>query len=270
MAGKDLVLNSETALGKEPSENIDIALRKAIADLQAGFFDLDTGRINYAAIRGTSQFDNYVRMAGFLKKYDLKSLRDRQRRLAFWINLYNTMVVHGVVELGIKQSVREKRGFFNHAKYDIGGYVFSLNDIEHGILRENRRIPYRLWRSFLREDPRCDFIVSPMDKRIHFTLVCGSQSCPPIGFYSAEDIETQLDLAAQSFINSEEVSLISERKILRISRIFKWYRTDFGRHEDLIAFLIRYLDSGEKKNFLKDNASQIRIRYNRYDWSLNH
>jgi len=270
MAGKELILNSETNLGKEPDENIDVALRRAIVELQAGFFDLDTGRINYAAMRGTPQFNNYARMAGFLRKYDLRSMGDRRQHLAFWINLYNTMVVHGVVALGIKQSVLEKRGFFDRVKYDIGGYFFSLNDIEHGILRGNRRIPYRPWRAFAREDPRCDFVVSPMDVRIHFTLVCGSQSCPPIGFYSANNIERQLDLAAQSFINSRGVQVIPEKRLLKISQIFKWYRADFGNRDDLTGFLIRYLDDGENKEFLKRNSARIRIRYIPYDWSLNH
>ena len=269
MTTKDLVLNSETAVGQEPSESLDIALRKAISDLQADFFDLDKGRINYTGMHGTPQFNSYVRMAGFLKKFDLKSLRGRRQCLAFWINLYNTMVAHGVVALGIKQSVNERRGFFNIVKYDIGGYLFSLNDIEHGILRDNARIPFRLWRAFSRDDPRNDFIVSPLDVRIHFTLVCGSQSCPPIGFYSAEEIETQLDLAAQSFINSQEVILIPEKRLLQISRVFKWYRADFGSRDHLLEFLIRYLDAGDKKEFLKSNKNQIRIRYNPYDWSLN-
>jgi hypothetical protein len=270
MTGKDLVLNSDVPVGKEPTESLDIALRKAIADLQAGFFDLDKGRINYSAMRGTQEFDSYVKLAGFLKMYDLRSLQHRGQRFAFWINLYNTMVIHGVVALGIKESVNEKRGFFKLVKYDIGGYLFSLNDIEHGVLRENRRIPHRLWSAFSRDDPRRDFIVSPMDVRIHFTLVCGSQSCPPIGFYSADQIETQLDLAARSFINSREVEVNSGRGILKISRIFKWYRADFGGRDDLIRFLIQYLDAGEARDYLETNQNQIRIQYTPYDWSLNH
>lgn len=270
MADKHVILNSETASGAEPKKKIDIALRMAIADLQAGFFDFDTGKINYSAIRGTPQFNCYVRMASLLKKFDLKTLQDRGQRLAFWINLYNTMVVHGVVAWGIKDSVKEKRGFFDLVKYDIGGYLFSLNDIEHGILRENARIPYRPWRAFSRDDPRHDFTVSPMDVRLHFTLVCGSQSCPPIGFYTADEIETQLDLAAQSFINSKEVEITPDTGIVKISRIFKWYRPDFGNRNDLVGFLIRYLDSEDKKNFLKSHSNRIRIRYNPYDWSLNH
>jgi len=270
MASRDFILNSEAPSGSEPSERIDIALRKGIGDLQAAFFDLEKGRIRYNAMRGTPQFNRYVRLAGFLKKYDLRSLEDRNQRLAFWINLYNIMVVHGVVELRIKDSVKDKRGFFTRVRYDIGGYLFSLNDIEHGILRENRRTPYRPWRAFSSNDPRCEFIVSPMDARIHFTLVCGSQSCPPIGFYSADEIDTQLELAAQSFINSKEVEIVPQENVLRISQIFKWYRADFGTQGDLMEFLIRYLDDGEKKEFLRNNSTRVRIRYNLYDWSLNH
>ncbi|NIQ39648.1 MAG: DUF547 domain-containing protein [Proteobacteria bacterium] len=270
MAAKVMILNSETDSGREPTEEIHIALRKAIADLQADFFDLEAGKINYDAMRGTKQFNNYVRLAGFLKKYDLKSLTDREQRLAFWINLYNTMVIHGIVSLGIKESVKEKRGFFDRVTYDIAGYLFSLNDIEHGILRGNKRIPHRLWRAFGRSDPRCHFIISPMDVRIHFALVCGSQSCPPIGFYNANDIESQLELATQTFVNSKEVEIILEERVLRISQIFKWYGGDFGGRDNLIGFIIRYLDYGEKKGYLRKNISQVRIQYKNYDWSLNH
>jgi hypothetical protein len=64
LVSKDLILNGETALGKEPDKTIDIALRKAIAGVQTGFFDLDTGRMDSTAMRGTSEFKKTVRMAG--------------------------------------------------------------------------------------------------------------------------------------------------------------------------------------------------------------
>lgn len=270
MTTRELVLNSETATGQEPREDIDVALRKAMADLQAGFFDLERGTINYAAMQGTPQFDAYVRMAGFLKKFDPKRLGPRGQRLAFWINLYNTMVVHGVVALGIRESVKEKSRFFDLVTYDIGGYLFSLNDIEHGILRGNKRVPHRLWRAFGRDDPRNEFVVSPADPRVHFALVCGSQSCPPIAFYSSDAIEAQLDLAAKSFVNSGEVELVPEKRCLEVSRIFKWYRADFGSRDDVVKLIVGYLDEGPKKDFLMANARRIRIRYRPYDWSLNH
>ena len=41
--------------------------------------------------------------------------------------------------------------------------------------------------------------VQPMDKRIHFALVCGAKSCPPIRVYTAEDLDEGLDAAASAF-----------------------------------------------------------------------
>ncbi len=35
--------------------------------------------------------------------------------------------------------------------------------------------------------------VQPMDKRIHFALVCGAKSCPPIRVYTPEELDEGLD-----------------------------------------------------------------------------
>lgn len=41
--------------------------------------------------------------------------------------------------------------------------------------------------------------VQPMDKRIHFALVCGAKSCPPIRVYTPDELEEGLDAAAAAF-----------------------------------------------------------------------
>ena len=73
-----------------------------------------------------------------------------------------------------------------------------------------------------------------------------------------------------SFINSPQVKVLPEERSVLISRIFKWYRSDFmegGR--DLIDILFEYLDESEKKAFLKEKNYRIRIKYQPYDWNLN-
>jgi hypothetical protein len=109
-----------------------------------------------------------------------------------------------------------------------------------------------------------------LDPRIHFALVCGARSCPPIGFYESDQIEFQLQLAAASFINSPQVRIESEERTVSISMIFKWYKSDFGGSRSaLIDTLLQFLDEGEKKDFLRKNRDGIRIRYQPYDWNLN-
>ncbi len=249
---------------------IDITLTLAMADLKARFIDTEKAVVHYRAIRGSEEFERYKDLTRGLRSFDLRTLQERKQKLAFWINIYNTAVIHGVIELGLKMSVKEFRGFFNRVMYEIGGFRFSLNEMEHGILRGNRRHPYGLLKPFRRKDPRLEFIVFPLDPRIHFALVCGARSCPPIGFYEAEGIDFQLQLASESFINSPQVKILPQEETVFISKIFKWYKTDFGGSDSaLIDFLLNLLDEGEKKTFLQQHRDKVRIRYQPYDWNLN-
>jgi len=42
-------------------------------------------------------------------------------------------------------------------------------------------------------------VVEPLDPRIHFALVCGAKSCPPIRVYTPASLEAGLEAAAQAF-----------------------------------------------------------------------
>jgi hypothetical protein len=265
-----IVLNSGDPSEISLDQSIDIALTLATADLKARFIDPEKGVVRYRAIRSSEAFEQYKDLTKGLRLFDLRSLRERNRRLAFWINIYNSAVIHGVIELGIEKSVKEVSGFFDRVTYEIGGFHFSLNEMEHGILRGNRRHPYRFLKPFRKKDPRMEVTVTPLDPRIHFALVCGARSCPPIGFYEADQIDFQLQLAAESFINSPQVKIFPEEGAIFISRIFKWYKIDFGGSDGAsIDFLLKLLDEGEKKTFLQQNRDKIRVRYQPYDWNLN-
>jgi len=265
-----VILNAGKSSGATLDQPLDVALTVAMAELKAQFMDIDKGIVHYRAVRGSGAFENYKNLAAGLKSFDLRPLKNREQRLAFWINIYNTTVIHGVIELGLGQSVREFPRFFDRVAYEIGGHRFSLNEMEHGILRGNRRPPYKLLKPFRKGDPRLEFAASPMDPRIHFALVCGARSCPPIGFYEADQIDFQLQLAAASFINNPQVKIEPEDRTVSISMIFKWYKSDFGGSRNaVIDTLLQFLDEGEKKEFLRKNRNGIRIRYQPYDWNLN-
>jgi hypothetical protein len=75
--------------------------------------------------------------------------------------------------------VRPQRIFFyNHTCYNLGGYNYCLNDIEHGLLRGNKKPRNTYTRMFTPSDPRLKAAVLVWDPRIHFALVRGSRSCP--------------------------------------------------------------------------------------------
>ena len=107
--------------------------------------------------------------------FDLGSLDSQtdsqDARLAFWINLYNALVVHSVLESGVEDSVREQEGFFDRYAYRVGGLTFTPNDIEHGVLRGAKFEP---------GDARAAHVAPRLDPRLHFALNCASAGCPPI------------------------------------------------------------------------------------------
>ena len=87
----------------------------------------------------------------------------------------------------------------------IGGFLYSLNDIENGILRSNRQSMGTLYRKpFKAGDPRLKISLAHVDPRIHFALNCGAKSCPPIKTFSGDQVQDQLQVATSSFL---EVSI---------------------------------------------------------------
>ncbi|MBI1921980.1 MAG: DUF547 domain-containing protein [Geobacter sp.] len=267
--GGTIILNSGPFPETKPEMEIAAHLRSDINRLKGEFYDLERGRVDYGAMRGSDAYRQYAECSRFLREYDLSRLGSREERLAFWVNLYNTLVIHGIIELGIRETVKEAPRFFRRIGYEIGGMVFTPDEIEHGILRGNRRPFLKLFRPFSGSDPRLAHIITPPDPRIHFTLVCGSSSCPPINFYTPERIEQQLDIAAAGFINGPEVEILPERNLLQLSPIFRWYNPDFGGHRGIVETLLRYLDQGNGKDFLIANGTTARIEWKYYDWHLN-
>lgn len=254
-----------------PSGDRDIsrALKEKINALKGDFFDVKKGGVDYGALKRSEAFEEYKATAGLLCAFPLDSLQTREAKLAFWINLYNALVVHGIAELNVEKSVKEVPSFFGRVCYEIGGAVFSLDDMEHGILRGNKRRYLLSGRPFSSKDPRRRFMLEAVDPRIHFALVCGSKSCPPIGVYEEQQIDQQLDWVSTAFINSEEVLIDRGNGRLRVSKIFKWYQGDFGGKRGLLQFLGRYRNDPEDRIYLENRASRIHISYHPYDWSLN-
>ena len=267
---KRRILNQAHVVTSAPTEDLASKLMVAIGGLKETFYDMNRGLVDYKAMKNSAEYRAYMELAAHLQAFDLKSLVTREEKLAFWINLYNTIVVQGIVELELASSVREVTNFFTHICYKIGDYAFSPDEIEHGILRSNARPPYRVFSVFRRNDPRRQFALNTSDPRIHFALVCGSRSCAPIRFYQANVIDEQLDTATRSFINSSEVVILPEKNKILLSQIFNWYIKDLGKRKDLFKFLLRYLNPDDKAKYLVEHMDTIEVEYLFYDWNLNH
>lgn len=161
-----------------------------------------------------------------LSAFNPKSLTADDEKKAFWINLYNGLTNLQIVTHQLKESVWELLDFFTGRRFMVGDFSMSLDDIEHGILRKNGPRRNGKPRQFEEENPRQELMVDQFDPHIHFALNCGSVSCPPIVFYTAENIELELAQAEENFV-SQEFLVDHENKTITCSAIFVWYRVDF-------------------------------------------
>ena len=265
----DLVLNSGDKTCEVSSGELAGALMRSIKALRDAFYDTSRGLVDYHRLRKSDEYERYRSLTSGLRDFDLQRLVGRRHKLAFWVNLYNTIVVDGIVSLAIKRSIRESPDFFGRLKYAIGGHLFSADDIEHGILRGNARPWFHVLRQFGPRDPRKAWILQPLDPRIHFALVCGSRSCAPIEYYDAATIYDQLEAAARSFVNSSEAVVLPEKGKVLLSEIFHWYEADFGGKRGVLDFLYDYLVDEGARQFIRDKAETLRFEYIYYDWNLN-
>ena len=267
---KKILLNDGEPREVVSPQEMAARLKGAMSSLKAAFFDPETGRIAYERMAQSEIYQDYLQLSYNLQALELEKLARREEKIAFWINLYNVIVIHGVIALGIRDSVKEVRNFFRRVYYQIGPFRFNPDDMEHGMLRGNRRPPYSLFRRFGARDPRLPFIVSPPDPRLHFTLVCGASSCPFIDVYTPENLEWELDTAARSFINSSSVALDRGQQSLSLSSIFKWYAPDFGADQgQRLRFVAGFLDKAEDRAFIEEHAGNLKVSYQPYDWRLN-
>lgn len=264
-----LLLNAGEVPATRPRIDVAAELQLRISRLKRDFYDLDRGRVDYQALRHSQGFADYCACCRLLQEYDLLQLETPQAKTAFWINLYNSLIIHGVIALDVSQTVKEVHDFFGRIQYRIGIGDYSADDIEHGILRGNRRPPYGFFHPFAEDDPRLGYAVEEVDPRIHFSLVCGSSSCPPINYYEAKHLEQQLEMATENFVNGAEVEILPQQNLLRLSPIFKWYKSDFGGHKGVMELLARYRQHRAERDFLLENANHARIEWREYDWALN-
>lgn len=232
----------------------------------------ESGQINYLAAAQNKMFLKFDEASSELQSVRF-SLMDENTKLAFCINLYNVLIRHAFIKVGIPKNSVSRSTFYSTVSYNVGGHILSFNDIEHGILRANARPPYSLFHPFGERDPRRGLALQTRDPRIHFALNCGAKSCPSIEIYTPHAIQEELRIVALAFCECDSNLMIdSENHEITVSMIMYWYRSDFTNDvsslpEKLVTFL-----RGEKKMQLQEminSGKPIRINYSTYDWGAN-
>lgn len=213
------------------------------------------GLVDYKSILSDRDFNAYL---AWLARTGPSAKTPPLEEMAFWVNAYNALAIHGVILASAKPGVNHERfkpissvmkvkGFFDEQKYEVGGRKYTLNQIEKEILLPKFK-----------------------DVRLHFVLVCAAMSCPglPSTAYTSSDIDARMTQVGREFIGETEKNLLDKKnKTLNLSQIFNWYRGDFETgNMSLLDFVAEYLPDSDAK-FVCEN--EIEITFREYDWALN-
>jgi Protein of unknown function, DUF547 len=188
-----------------------------------------------------------------------------EARIAFWLNLYNALLLDELRRIPRTGSVLRHRGMFRATACRVGEHDYSLDVIEHGVLRCNARVPRRFARTLRRGDPRLAAMPSRLDPRIHFALNCGAVSCPPVQPYSADGLDEELERVTTTYVRAETVVDRATERVT-LPYLMRLYRADFGDRAAALEFAARYLDEYDAR-WLRGPATP-RVAFAKFDWTL--
>jgi hypothetical protein len=168
------------------------------------------------------------------------------RTMAYHINAYNALAMHGVIEEGIPTDFDgffKRAGFFKFRKVIIGGKKTSLYDYENKVIR-------------------------PLDEpRVHFALNCMVRDCPrlPRKPFMAGELDGQLQAATvEFFAKDKHLRIENNKRVVLVSEILRFYTRDFvpsNKRQDLIAYINQYRADAVPEDY--------KVRFIPYDWTIN-
>ncbi|MGR8947728.1 MAG: DUF547 domain-containing protein [Gammaproteobacteria bacterium] len=185
-------------------------------------------------------------IANFGPKSNPEYFDSDEKILAYHINTYNVLAMHGVIEEGIPEAFNsffKRAGFFRFRKVTLDGETTNLYDYENKVIRKFN------------------------EPRIHFALNCMVKDCPrlPQTAFRPETLEAQLEDAAREFFSKDVHFFRNEKKSeVWVSEILDFYTEDFaksGKRNDLIPYLNRYVAPPVPGDW--------RVKFIDYDWTVN-
>lgn len=204
------------------------------------------GRVDFAGLQTDPR--PLAAVAGALAQAGPRStpaaMPDAASRLAFLINAYNALAMHGIVERGVPQSLGliDRFAFFGRTQFPFDGGAIALKSLEDNVIR-------------------------PLgEERVHFALNCMVVACPrlPREAFRPARLEAQLQAARVEFCDSPyHVRPQPADGVVFLSTIFRFYTGDFvpAKAPDLVTYVNRTRATPV--------AANLRPLFLDYDWTIN-
>lgn len=219
----------------------DALLRKYV---QGDYFD-------YAALKANAaDRADFARFLDWQGKVDISSM-SREQKIAFYMNVYNSLNVKMILENYPVHSPLDIPGFFDKIKHPVAGEMLTISEAEYERL-----------------------IANYGDMRAHFGVVCADRGCLPLmgRAWTAETLDADLNAAATRFLADERHFKVDHgKKQIWISKIFEWYGEKFTKDAKRPASrpeeYLKYWATGDVKKALESGDYEVKII--EWNWTLN-
>ncbi|KAG7033058.1 hypothetical protein SDJN02_07111, partial [Cucurbita argyrosperma subsp. argyrosperma] len=176
-----------------------------------------------------------------------------KQKLAFWINIYNSSIMHAFLEHGLPSTTDKLLALMNKAALNVGGVVLNALAIEHFILRHQNETKYvsatclvvyisKLLSVHDDGSLHMLFPLKPVDEKemllrhayglgypepnVTFALCRGSWSSPALRVYTPEEVVNELGMAKVEYLEAS-VGMTSKKKIM-VPKLLQWHMKDFA------------------------------------------
>ncbi|KAI6187077.1 DUF547 domain-containing protein [Aphelenchoides besseyi] len=205
--------------------------------------------VYFERLEDNENYGQYLKLITDLPYVNLQSATTTERT-AFFINIYNMMLVHIVYVNGPHTNIWQRRRYFNATYYLISTHKFSLQSIYNGILRGNRTGLNMLWKPFGRSDPRR-------------SLVCADVST----IWIPNCVKMR-----DNFWKTTEIFLVDTKsKSIVLSKFFKWYAVDYGNQDQCIEWISEVIEDEKLKESLAKVflSGQYTVNFLSFKFDLN-
>src|SRR5688500_5225036 len=242
-------------------------LADALQTARDTHFDAGGAACDYTALVASRERGQLAACLFELEGFDVRRAHI-PAQMAFWINVFNAGVLRDAPELEFASSARAVQAFFERPRLRIGAHLYSLDDIEHGLLRGNVPKQGRLRAPMGREDPRLEYMPILFDERMHFALHSACRSSPPLRVYDGGKLDKQLEEATADYLR-RTVSVESQGAVIVLPRLFRWFAADFGGESGIVEFVVARIDDEALVEMVDRRQGRVKLKYNDFDWTLN-
>ena len=218
-------------------------------------------------LSNTEEFKKIKDLVAELQVIDLTYLlnvRDNHKT-AFWLNILNFLLIFAVIYkkenilTNYEWNKLKKNSYFN-----IGGFNFSLQEIEMNIIGNNNKSKtfYEEMTSFPRGDSRNKFKIDKVVKYVNFGIFEPMTYSFRLQIYFPQTIENQILKNAIDYF-SNKIIFDGKNILVKLPEYLLWVDDNFLKNLDIYKPLIN------KDLFDFMNKNKDKVEFVKHDWSLN-